>query len=722
MTVRIAEKAGFCFGVRRAADALEAALSEVEKSGSSRRIVTLGHLIHNDEYLRSVAARGAECASRDDIPDLIRAAEAGDEITLIIRAHGEKKEIVKELEAVAERVPNFTLLDCTCPYVEKVRATAKENSGKDKFFILIGDPGHPEVEGIMSCLDGDGIALRGSEELEKWLSDGGEAVLSSVGEVSAASQTTQLTAEWKKCQGILKKVYTNVRIFDTICKVTEERQSEAERLAETSDAVIVIGSRESSNSRKLFEVCRERCGEVYFVGCAADAARIHLPEKSRVSVTAGASTPEIVIQEVVRTMSEQTENFAEMYEQSLKTINSGDIVEGVVSNVTNTEIQLDLGTKTTGIITHDKATHDPQAKLTDLYHVGDVIKAKVIKVSDVEGIAMLDKNRVDSDLNWDKIVAAYESGEILEGKIRDAVKGGVIIELFGVRVFIPASLTGVPRDNDLDILVGTTQRVKIIEIKTDRKKAYASIRAVLREERRAKEDEFWANIEEGQEFDGEVRSLTSYGAFVDLGGVDGMVHNSELSWLRIKHPSEVVNVGDVIHVTVKSLDREKKRVSLSYKTDGMNPWNQFTEKYAVGDEADVRIVSIMPFGAFAELVPGVDGLIHISQLTDHKIAHPSEVVKVGDTVHVKITAVEENSHRISLSIRALMEPEDVPDEEEAEEAPVEEAPVEEAPVEEAPAEEVPIEEAPAEETPVEEAPVEEAPAEEAPAEETPAEE
>ncbi|MBR3640224.1 MAG: 4-hydroxy-3-methylbut-2-enyl diphosphate reductase [Clostridia bacterium] len=718
MTIRLAEKAGFCFGVRRAADALEAALSEKEKSGSPRRIVTLGNLIHNDEYLRSVRARGAECASREDIPDLIRAAEKGENITLIIRAHGEKETVVGELEAVAGRVPNFTLLDCTCPYVEKVRATAKENSGKDKFFILIGDPHHPEVEGIMSCLDGDGIALRDSAELEKWLAEGGNAVLSAADEVSAASQTTQLTAEWKKCQGILKKVCTNVRIFDTICKVTEERQSEAERLAEESDAVIVIGSKESSNSRKLFEVCRRKCGEVYFVGCAADAARIHLPEKSRVSVTAGASTPEIVIQEVVRTMSEQTENFAEMYEQSLKTINSGDIVEGVVSNVTNTEIQLDLGTKTTGIITHDKATHDPQAKLTDLYHVGDVIKAKVIKVSDVEGIAMLDKNRVDSDLNWDKIVAAYESGEILEGKIRDAVKGGVIIELFGVRVFIPASLTGVPRDNDLDILVGTTQRVKIIEIKTERKKAYASIRAVQREERRAKEEEFWANIEEGQEFDGEVRSLTSYGAFVDLGGVDGMVHNSELSWLRIKHPSEVVNVGDVIHVTVKSLDREKKRVSLSYKTDGMNPWRQFTEKYSVGDEADVRIVSIMPFGAFAELVPGVDGLIHISQITDHKIARPDEVVKVGDVVHVKITAVEEASHRISLSIRALMEPsEEIPEAEEAEEAPVEEAPVEEAPAEEAPIEEAPAEEAPAEEAPAEEAPAEEAPVEEAPAEE-----
>ncbi len=707
MILRIAEKAGFCFGVKRAAGALEDALGEKERTGSARSILTLGRIIHNDEYVRRAEARGAATVSRDDLPAVVAAVGRGEETTLIIRAHGELDGIVGELNALAAENPNFTLVDCTCPYVEKVRNIARENSGEGKFFILIGDPDHPEVEGIMSCLCGEGIALRGAEELEKWLAEGGAEIEKTGKSVCAAAQTTQLTTEWKKCQGILKKVYTNVQIFDTICKVTEERQSEAERLSEESDVMVVIGSPSSSNSRKLFEVCRKKCGEVYFVGCAAEAARIRLHGKKRVSVTAGASTPGNVIQEVVKAMSEQqTESFAEMLENSIKTLNTGEIVEGVVTSVSNTEIHLDLGAKTTGVVTHDKATHDPTAKLSDLYHIGDVIKAKVIKVSDVEGIAMLDKNRVDSDLNWDKIVAAYESGEIIEGKIREAVKGGVIIELFGVRVFIPASLTGVPRDNDLDVLVGTTQKVKIIELKPERKKAYASIRAVQREERRAKEAEFWANIEEGQEFDGEVKSLTSYGAFVDLGGVDGMVHNSELSWLRIKHPSEVVKVGDVIHVTVKALDRDKKRVSLSYKTDGMNPWNQFREKYAVGDEADVKVVSLMPFGAFCELVPGVDGLIHISQITDHKIARPDEVLKVGDIVHVKITAAEEDSHRISLSIRALMEPaEDYPDDEDDEEEV--EAPAEEESVEEAPAEEAPVEEAPAEEAPAEEAPAEE---------------
>ncbi len=355
-------------------------------------------------------------------------------------------------------------------------------------------------------------------------------------------------------------------------------------------------------------------------------------------------------------MSEQmNENFAEMLESSMKTLNTGEVVEGVVTSVSSNEIHVDLGTKTTGVIVHDKATNDPQAKLEDLYHVGDKVTAKVVKVSDVDGIATLDKTRVDSDKNWERIVAAEESGEILEGKITEAVKGGVIIDIDSVKIFIPASLTGVPRGGDLQTLVGTTQRVKIIEIKKERKKAYASIRAVLREERRAKEEELWNNIEVGQEFDGEVRGLTSYGAFVDLGGVDGMVHNTELSWQRIKNPAEVVSVGDVIHVYVKDIDRDRKRISLGYKTEAMNPWNIFTDKYSEGDVATVRIVSLLQFGAFAEIIPGVDGLIHISQITDHRIEKPSDVLSVGDEVDARITAIDYDNHKVSLSIRSLME-------------------------------------------------------------------
>lgn len=434
------------------------------------------------------------------------------------------------------------------------------------------------------------------------------------------------------------------------------RQEECSALAKESDVMIVIGCRDSSNSMKLYDIARTSCKRTYFIEGIEDCPKIDVTDL-KVSITAGASTPYSLIQEVYKTMNEQNENFAELLESSLKTLNTGDIVEGVITSISPNEIHVDLGTKTTGVIVHDKATDDPSAKLDDLYKVGDTIKAKVVKVSDIDGIATLDKTRVDSESNWTKIVEACDSGETLEGKIVEAVKGGVIISINSVRVFIPASLTGVPKDGDLSTLVGTTQKVKIIEIKPERKRAYASIRAVLREERKAKEDAFWATIEEGKEFDGEVKSLTDFGAFVDLGGVDGMVHTSELSWRRIKHPSEVVKVGDKIHVYVKSFDREKGRISLGYKTEEMNPWYIFTQKYAVGDVATVKIVSLMPFGAFAEIVPGCDGLIHISQIADHKIAKPEDELQVGQEVQAKITAIDEENHKVSLSIRALLEEE-----------------------------------------------------------------
>jgi len=650
--IRIAENAGFCFGVRRATGMLEEAL---KKRRDGERVYTLGHIIHNDVYLRDVVERGAESISYDQLDELISEVKHGDRVTLVIRAHGELRDVVERLEAVAEEYPNFTLLNGTCPYVEKVRRIAGENSGDGKIFMLIGAAEHPEVQGIMSCADGKKMTFKNASELEAFLTGEKSAEIGKY-TISLAAQTTQKLSEWKKSLEIIKKVCTNPLIFDTICSVTEKRQTEARSLAAESDIMLVIGSEESSNSRKLFEVTKEVCPSVYFIGCADELPNIKIPHGAKLSITAGASTPDSVIQEVFTKMNEQmNENFAEMLEASMKTLNPGDVVEGIVTAVSTGEIQLDLGYKTTGVISYDKATTDPQAKLEELFHIGDTVKAKVIKVSDIDGIATLDKTRIDSDKNWDKIVAAAESGEILEGKIVEAVKGGVIINIDSVKVFIPASLTGVPKDVELQTIVGTVQKVKIIEIKADRKKAYASIKAVLREERRAKEEAFWASIEVGQEFDGEVRSLTSYGAFVDLGGVDGMVHNTELSWRRIKSPAEVVSVGDKIHVFVKDVDVERKRISLGYKTDAMNPWTIFTNKYAEGDVAEVKVVSLVPFGAFAEIVPGIDGLIHISQIADHKIANSAEVLEVGQVVNAKITAIDFDARKVSLSIRALLE-------------------------------------------------------------------
>ncbi len=653
-TIRVAKHAGFCFGVKRATDVAEKMAAE--KNIESGKIYTLGRLIHNDGYVAELKSKGVGELSSEDIPAVCRRAENGEKITVIIRAHGELLENLEMLKQCEEKTGNLKVLDCTCPYVNKVRKIAKENSGEGKLFILIGAEEHPEVRGIISCCRGDSLVFDSADAVLNWINSPKAPDPDKIS-VSVAAQTTQKLSEWKKSLEIIEKLYTNAKIFDTICNVTEERQTEVKELADSSDAVIVIGSRGSSNTVKLFEICKKRCENTFLCENAEALRGLVIPQCNTISIAAGASTPFSVIQEV-KTMIEQKENFAEMLEQTMKTINPGDIVVGIVTSVAQNEITLDLGAKTTGVIVHDKLTDDPQAKLDTMFKVGDEVKAKVIRVSDIEGFAYLDKLRVDSEANWIDIVAKYESGEAVEGKIVECVKGGLIISINAVRVFIPASLSGVAKDAGeaaLQALVGTIQKVKIIEIKEDRKRAFASIRAIQLEEKKAKEAAFWAQVEVGQIYEGPVKSLTNYGAFVDLGGVDGMVHTSELSWRRIRHPQEVVSVGDVIKVYIKALDTDKGRISLGYKTEDMDPWHIFNEKYSVGDTASVKIVSLMPFGAFAEVVPGADGLIHISQIADHKIAAPADVLKVGDIVDAKITAIDDENHKISLSIRALLE-------------------------------------------------------------------
>lgn len=651
-TLTVAKHAGFCFGVKRATSAAENLISE-NKVG----VKTLGRLIHNDSYISFLEKNGINEISEADIDELYNKAKTGEQVIILIRAHGENSALLNRLKAFSKEYPNFKIVDCTCPYVNKVRQIAQENSGEDRLFILIGAAEHPEVKGIMSCVKGDGFVFSSANELEKWLFSS-ESQNFKDKKLAIAAQTTQNLSEWKKSLKIIEKVYTNPLIFDTICRVTEERQLEAIRLAEKSDVMLVIGSHNSSNTQKLFEITSAICPETYLIDASDKIPLIKNAQQKNISITAGASTPFSVIQEVRNIMNEQMGNFEELLDASMKTLNTGDIVTGIVTSISQNEIHLDLGAKTTGVINREQITDDQSAKLSELFKIGDEIEAFVIKVSDIDGIATLSKKRVDSDKNWTKIKAAYESGEVLEGKVVEAVKGGVIIIVDAVRVFIPGSHTGIAKDGDLTVLVGTTQKIKIIEIKNERKRAYGSIRAVIRDAKRAAEAKFWDEIEEGKVYEGPVKSLTSYGAFVDLGGVDGMVHITELSWKRLRHPSEVVSVGDILKVYVKSFDREKKRVSLGHKTDETNPWTIFKNKYSEGDVADVKIVSLMPFGAFAEIVPGVDGLIHISQIADHKIGKPEEILEIGQIVAAKIIEIDEENHKISLSMRALLVEED----------------------------------------------------------------
>ncbi len=652
MKITVAESAGFCFGVSRAVEKV----FELTSNKENGKIYTVGALIHNKHIVNELEERGVTVIDEDDFDSIFEQTTKENPCTVVIRTHGATKAVTDKLLTLEAQNPFFRVCDMTCPYVKKIHKIVSDYT-YDKL-VVFGDASHPEVKGIVSYANGESIVISSPEDAEKL----------DLGAISTivVAQTTQNTDKWKKTQKILKKVCTNPIIFDTICSVTDKRQSEAATLAENSDLMLIVGGRNSSNTNKLYEIARRVLDNTFLIESVSELDLITFTPFSKVGITAGASTPGGIIQEVIKHMSELEnqnavaeesagENFAEMLENSLKTLNTGETVTGVITSVSSGELHVDLGAKFTGIIAYDEVTDDPTLKLTEAFKPGDEIKAVVIKVSDRDGVATLSKKRIDNKLRFTKILDAYNEGTVIEGTVCEVIKGGVLLNYEGNRIFVPASQTGTPKDFDLAQLVGTVQQAKIIEVREDRKRAVASIRKVKSEARKQLEAEFWANVEIGKQYEGEVKSITSYGVFVDLGGVDGMVHKTELSWTRIKSPADVVSVGEVIKVFVKDFDAEAKRISLGYKTEETNPWNVFVSKYSVGDVAEVKIVSLMPFGAFAEVVPGVDGLIHIYQITDKKIAAPSDVLSVGDVVNAEITAVDNENHKISLSMRTLLE-------------------------------------------------------------------
>ena len=669
--ISVAKNAGFCFGVRRATDTIEELIKNKDQGDI---ICTLGKLIHNDQYNEYLRSQGVSVIDVDEATELLERARSGTRVTVVSRAHGIEYDIQKKLSECAEKSENFTLIDCTCPYVKKIHKIAKENSGQGEAFVLIGQAEHPEVKSIMSYVQCRGYVFGSADELEEHLKREENSNFC----INMAAQTTQKLTEWEKSEKIIKKYCTNAKIFDTICSVTEKRQTEAMAMAEKSDLMLVIGGKESSNTSKLVQVCKGKCPDTYWVETKDDILSRYgtaLVEKIRranyIGITAGASTPDSIIQEVKENMENMNENFAQLLEEEYAKkakIYVGATVTGTVMAISENEISLDLGDKLTGVITRDQITDSNDIKLSELFKIGDAVEASVVSKSDVDGIAILSKKKVDVVKNWQKIVDYAASQEIVSAKITKATKGGVIASIDGVEVFIPASMTGIAKDGDMSVLAGTTQDVKVVEIKEDKRRAIASIKAVLREKKAAEKEAVWASISEGAEFEGPIKSLTSYGAFVDLGGVDGLVHITELSWKRLKHPSEVVKVGDVIKVFVKSFDREANRISLGHKTDDQNPWNIFKSQYAEGSVASVKIVGITSFGAFAEIVPGVDGLIHISQIADRKIDAVANVLKVGDVVDAQVTGIDDEKQKVSLSIRALL-----PEEEEVAEEATEEA-------------------------------------------------
>ena len=645
MRLELARAAGFCYGVRRAVQMAEMAAEE------GRPCVMLGPIIHNRDVIAYLESIGVGLV---DTPEEVPPGTA-----VLIRSHGEGRPVHEALARLGRPV-----IDATCPNVSRIHQIVSRAEEGGRQVLIIGTRTHPEVAAIAGWCRRP-VVLEGVAELSNWLETAPERRDIPL---TMVSQTTSTRFIWDSCVEKAKKECTNLKIFDTICNATCKRQSEAQALAARSDAMVVIGGRESSNTKRLAELCGALCPMVVWIERAAELEPSNLCRKASIGITAGASTPEWIIKEVYDKMSDENieieESFAEMLEKSIKTLNTGEKVTGVVTGITPTEIYVDLGTKHAGYIPVSELTDDPTAKVEDLVKIGDEIETYVMRVNDQEGVVTLSKKRLDTVKSWDDIEQAREEHTTVEGVVTEENKGGVVVSIKGVRVFVPASQTGLPRETPMSQLLKQHVRLRITEVNRARRRVVGSIRAVEAEERAAKAAEVWANIEENKRYTGTVKSLTSYGAFVDIGGVDGMVHISELSWSRIKHPSEVVSVGDTVEVYVISFDKEKKKISLGMKDRSQNPWEVFTGKYQPGDVANVRVVKLMTFGAFAEVVPGVDGLIHISQIADHRIDKPGDVLSEGQMVDVKIIDIDYDNKKVSLSIRALLEGGDEPAESE----------------------------------------------------------
>ena len=657
--VILAKSAGFCFGVNRAVSRAQELMKQ-----NSGAIVTYGELIHNPDVLKRLEEGGV---GRIGAPDQVRPGS-----TVVIRAHGVGQ---KEKDVIC--AAGGRLEDMTCPFVARIQQLAARASEEKRAFIIAGDDDHPEVNGIRGHYFGDDFYVISDEnEAKKLFSEHDFSEKSPI----LAAQTTFNEGVWENiCKYFKNKDYTNAEIFDTICFATYERQQEAEQLAARCDGMIVIGGRNSANTARLYEICRSRCENTVLIQDVSELSVQKFKNNNLIGITAGASTPVWIIEEVFFTMEENIKNmeaqeemsFEEALNESFKTVRRGEIVTGTIMAVMPNEIQVDVGAKYTGILPTDELSAS-FADVTAQFKVGDTIEAQVIKTNDVEGTATLSRKRMEAQKAWQQISEAEENGAILAGKISSAVNGGVVVTYESNRIFIPASQITSDREADLSMLVGQTVQFKIIEVDKRRRRVIGSVKRASSEMRKEARERILAEIEVGKHYEGTVRSLTSYGAFVDIGGVDGMVHITELSWSKLRHPNEVVNVGDVIDVYVKEFNEETGRISLGYKDPNANPMDTFRNNYNVDDIVDAKIVKLMKYGAFAEIIPGIDGLIHISEIAPEHIEKVSDKLKVGDVVSAKIIEIDFERNRISLSIKAALPVEEVAEEEVAQEAPVEE--------------------------------------------------
>ncbi len=651
--ISVAATAGFCFGVD---NAVKIVYNELDNRNN---VVTLGPIIHNADVVEDLRSKGAVPIELDEV-------QKGQ--TVIIRSHGVGLDVYEKLKAAGARI-----VDATCPFVARIHKIAYERSLEGCTVLVAGDEKHPEVIGIRAHCQGESFAFTSPQELEKLAAQHGLAQK----KIAVLAQTTFNKAIWDECSSLAKQLLPQAEVFDTICSATGERQREVEMLAKSSDLMVIVGGAHSSNTRKLYDIASKFCKSVHVENAKQlREMKIDLSRAKSVGISAGASTPAYIIKEVEQTMSElinvdENFNWEEEMEKSLKPIHIGKRVTGTVLSVNNTEVYVDLGTKQQGVIPASELTNDPTLKPEDVVKVGDELDLLVLKTNDQDGVVTLSKKKIDAAAGFEKIVAAKETDEVLTGVVKSVIKGGVLVNCNGVSVFVPASQAAPKRDFDLNELVNKEVNFKILEVNEGRQRAVGSIRIVARELRAAAQTKFFENTQPGEEVEGVVKSITDYGVFVDLGGVDGLVRRVDLSWNRDKKPADIVSVGDKITVRIKDIDNETKKISLVYKKDEENPWEIFKANYEVGQTVNAKIVSITSFGAFAQIIEGIDGLIHISQIANKRVDNVADVLTVGQEVECKITEIDLDKKRISLSIRALLPEEEVEEaaDETAQEAP-----------------------------------------------------
>lgn len=632
MKVIVAKTAGFCFGVKRAVDF---AYSKV----GQKNIYTYGPIIHNKEVTNDLEEKGIR---------VIDSLEDGKNGEIIIRSHGVPPTVYDKLE-----IENIKYTDCTCPYVKKIHNIVRNSYTKDrKSIIIVGSGIHPEVIGINGECNNTAIIVDSVERA-------GNTELNNNTQYALVVQTTFQIDVYNEIISILSQKSDNIEVHNTICSATSDRQREAVEIAKVVDIMVVLGDKNSSNTRKLYEISKKICKNVYFCETISDLRLKNLKNDVTIGVTAGASTPPGIIKEAVSAMSEmENKSFEEMLNESLVQLRSGEVVKGKVLSVNdNGEVAVDLKYKSDGIIPRAEFSDDVNVNPADVVKIGDEIEVYVVRVNDGDGNVLLSKKKVDADKNFIVIEEAFNEHKTVNGKVTDVVKGGLIANVDGVRVFVPSSQISNRYVEDLSSFVGKSFDFEILEFDKSRARTriVAGRKALAQKEIDEKRAKVFETINVGDRIDGTVSRIVEFGAFVDLGGVDGLIHISEMSWGRVKKVTDVLKVGDKVTVTVLDVNPEKGKISLSLKDLNADPWNTAAEKYAVGNVVTGKVVRMVPFGAFVELEEGVDGLVHISQIAYKHVEKPEDELTVGQEINAKVTELDLDNKKISLSIKETLE-------------------------------------------------------------------